>query len=114
MNSRIRRCRALMSSIASPSRAQASTPEAALQTYVRSGACSRTYVRPYFLPMSRTRVRWGRIAALCLGAVLSAGLLAGRAGAGPTRPSSVGHLYLVQHGDTVWRIAGGLAGRGDP
>jgi hypothetical protein len=26
----------------------------------------------------------------------------------------VDHLYVVQHGDTVWRIAAGLVGRGDP
>jgi LysM repeat protein len=58
--------------------------------------------------MSRTRVRWKRVATLSVIALLGAG----RAGAGPAEPKS--RTYVVQPGDTVWRIASGLAERGDP
>jgi len=59
--------------------------------------------------MGRTRVRWGRVAALGVSAALAVGAIAGRAGAGPAS-----RTYVVRGGDTVWRIARSLAGDGDP
>ena len=59
--------------------------------------------------VSRTRVRWGRVAALGFAATVGIATLAGRAGAGPAP-----HPYVVQRGDTVWGIARSLVGDGDP
>ncbi len=64
--------------------------------------------------MARTRVRWGRVAALGATAVLGAGLLAGTAvgSTGAERPAH--RIYVVRSGDTVWDLAVRVAGSGDP
>ena len=64
--------------------------------------------------VTRTRVRWGRAAALGAVVVLGVSSLGGRAGAGAAHPKT-GRVYVVRPGDTLWGIAASLVGReGDP
>ncbi|MFL5798507.1 MAG: LysM peptidoglycan-binding domain-containing protein [Actinomycetota bacterium] len=74
--------------------------------------------------MARTRVRWGRVGALLAGTGVAITLAASSAHAGSpgdgstTRahraPAAV-RTYVVRPGDTLWAIAGRLAGPGaDP
>src|ERR687887_2323619 len=59
--------------------------------------------------MSRTRVRWGRVMALLVAFLFSAGLSIGlaagaaTAGSSPERMSQ--RVYRVHPGDTLWAIA---------
>jgi nucleoid-associated protein YgaU len=61
--------------------------------------------------MVRTRVRWRRVTALAIGAVLLTGI-AGRAAASAGSPArrEAAKIYVVQRGDTLWGIAVRLAG----
>jgi LysM domain len=61
-------------------------------------------------PMTRTRVRWDRLAVLA--AVLAGSLaLAGRASGGlEAVPALSGDRYEVRRGDTLWEIARTLVG----
>jgi nucleoid-associated protein YgaU len=63
--------------------------------------------------MSRTRVRWGRVAVLVGSIVLSVGVAANAAVAGGSHPQA--RTYVVRAGDTLWSIAVRFGGRGaDP
>jgi nucleoid-associated protein YgaU len=69
------------------------------------------------LPMTRTRVRWGRVAALAASAILMVGVAGKAAGAagttgavGPERQHAATRAYVVRAGDTLWSIASRLSG----
>jgi hypothetical protein len=69
--------------------------------------------------MARTRVRWGRALGAGLGGLLAVGLVAGRAGAGATKPVTgrplASQIFVVHAGDTLWSIAARVVGpTGDP
>ena len=58
--------------------------------------------------MKRTRVRWGRVAALVVAAVLPLGARTALASSGDhPRPA---RTYVVRAGDTLWSIAVRMAG----
>jgi Tfp pilus assembly protein FimV len=67
-------------------------------------------------PMTRTRVRWGRVAALAASAVLMVGVAGkaagavGAAGARPERQQTATRTYVVRDGDTLWSIASRVSG----
>jgi hypothetical protein len=64
--------------------------------------------------MDRTHVRRRRSALVGIGIALAIGFVSGRAVAGPARPETA-KVYIVQPGDSLWRIAQRLAGPGgDP
>jgi Tfp pilus assembly protein FimV len=58
--------------------------------------------------MGRTRVRWGRVAALLVAAAVPLG--AGRALASSTHDAPAVRTYVVRPGDTLWTIAARIAG----
>jgi Tfp pilus assembly protein FimV len=61
--------------------------------------------------MTRTRVRWGRVAALAASAILMVGVAGKAAGAaGPVRQHAATRAYVVRAGDTLWSIASRLSG----
>jgi Tfp pilus assembly protein FimV len=63
---------------------------------------------------TRVRVRWGRVAALAAALVLPVGAQAVAGASSGVRPASH-RAYVVHPGDTLWSIAGHLAGPGaDP
>ncbi len=76
----------------------------------------RTYVRQNGSPMTRTRVRWGRVGATVAAVAVGIGLLAGSAGAGSRAADPAPTpQHVVRSGETVWTIAQRLVGpHGDP
>ena len=64
--------------------------------------------------MTRTRVRWRRVAVIALGAALAVDLVAFRA-AGTAPEHAASRIYVVRPGDTLWGIARRESGpREDP
>jgi LysM repeat protein len=56
--------------------------------------------------MDRTNVRWGRIVGLAVGVMLAVSAMAARVNAKPAQIAPAAErTYVVQPGDTLWRIA---------
>ena len=66
-------------------------------------------------PVTRTRVRWGKIAWLLVLAAVAVALFAGTAGAGSGRVQPIRlQSHVVVRGETVWSIAKTIAREQDP